>query len=118
MSKTPKTTATKTVAELEAEREALRREIRAARRAEKKAAAAALADAQADLGRRVSEAVGATTPEAVQRLWQALDLDHIRATLAGPAPVQTWTTDEFVSAPVGAAEADHVEHTAPAGWSS
>lgn len=86
-------TTTKTAAELKAERAELNRQIRAAERAEKKAAEQALLDAQHALGEWLAESLEAATPEAVERLRAAVDLDHVRARLAGPGVTETGTGD-------------------------
>lgn len=84
----------KTAAELKAEREALNKQIRAAERAEREAAKAALRDAQHALGEWLAEELKAATPEAVGRLREAVDLDHVRARLAGPGVTETGTGDD------------------------
>ena len=86
--------ASKTAAELKAERDALNKQIRAAERAEKKAAERALLDAQHTLGVWLAESLKATTPEAVEAIREAVDLDHVRVRLAGPGVTETDTGDD------------------------
>lgn len=91
------TTTSKTAAELKAERDALNKQIRAAERAEKKAAERALLDAQHALGEWLAESLAAATPEAVERLREAVDLDHVRDRLAGDDVTETGDSEAFSS---------------------
>lgn len=88
------TATTKTAAELRAERARLNNQIRAAERAEREAAKAALLDAQHTLGVWLAEELEATTPEAVEALREVVDLDRVRARLAGPGVTETGPVDD------------------------